>query len=232
MFLIFIEPAVYHERISGKNIIFSAMLLVGVLITVPKFSLENGTTVGIIWGMLSSFAYALLTLCNRNLSASYQGMWVSFREQLVAAIVLLPLMILKHDAIDTVNVVGIIAIGVICTVMGFSLFVSAQRYVSAQSAGISAGMETVYGICAQMKTFIDRTYPIWRSLGNKEVYYIISAGLGENIIERSLGDLDGFIEHLEGSVIKDRIYAAGVTEAGAVANQTIMEKAYQMGNQV
>jgi drug/metabolite transporter (DMT)-like permease len=42
------------------------------------------------------------------------------------------------------------AIGVICTAMAFSLFVSAQRYVSAQSAGISAGMETVYGIIFAM----------------------------------------------------------------------------------
>ena len=38
-----------------------------------------------------------------------------------------------------------------------------------------------YGISAQMKTFIDRTYPIWQHLGKKEVYYIISAGLGEDI---------------------------------------------------
>ena len=38
---------------------------------------------------------------------------------------------------------------------------------------------------------------IWQHFGKKEVYYIISAGLGEDIIERSLGDLDGFVEHLE-----------------------------------
>jgi len=54
-----------------------------------------------------------------------------------------------------------------------------------------------YGISAQMKTFIDRTYPIWKHLGCKDVYYIISAGLDKAIIERSLGDLDGFVEHLE-----------------------------------
>jgi drug/metabolite transporter (DMT)-like permease len=150
LFLIFIEPAVYHEKISVNNMIFSALLLIGVLITVPEFSLENGTTVGIAWGMLSSFTYAMLTLCNRKLSGSYPGMWVSFREQLVAAIVLLPLMIGKHDEMDAMNVVGILAIGVICTAMAFSLFVSAQKYVSAQSAGISAGMETVYGILFAM----------------------------------------------------------------------------------
>ena len=67
-----------------------------------------------------------------------------------------------------------------------------------------------YGICAQMKTFIDRTYPIWQHLGEKEVYYIISAGLGEDIVKRSLGDLDGFVEHLEKYEIKGRIYATDV----------------------
>ena len=86
-----------------------------------------------------------------------------------------------------------------------------------------------YGISAQMKTFIDRTYPIWQHLGKKEVYYIISAGLGEAIIERSLGDLDGFVEHLEEYRIAGRIYAADVMEAGLVKNLDVFEKAYQMG---
>ena len=86
-----------------------------------------------------------------------------------------------------------------------------------------------YGISAQMKTFIDRTYPIWQHLGKKEVYYIISAGLGEDIIERSLGDLDGFVEHLEEYRIAGRMYATDVMEAGLVKNLGVFEKAYQMG---
>lgn len=86
-----------------------------------------------------------------------------------------------------------------------------------------------YGISAQMKTFIDRTYPIWQHLGKKDVYYIISAGLGLDIIERSLSDLDGFIEHLEEYRIEGRIYAANVMEAGLVKNYTVFQEAYNMG---
>lgn len=51
-----------------------------------------------------------------------------------------------------------------------------------------------YGISAQMKTFIGRTYPIWQKLGKKEVYYIIFAGIGADIIERALSDLVVFLE--------------------------------------
>lgn len=88
-----------------------------------------------------------------------------------------------------------------------------------------------YGISAQMKTFIDRTYPIWQHLGNKDVYYIVSAGLDKAIIERSLGDLDGFVEHLEKYSVKGRIYAVNVMEAGKV-DMSVMEQAYQMGKSI
>ena len=70
---------------------------------------------------------------------------------------------------------------------------------------------------------------ITRCLGKKEVYYIISAGLGEDIIERSLGDLDGFVEHLEEYKIVGKIYAANVMEAGLVKNQRVFQTAYDMG---
>ena len=86
-----------------------------------------------------------------------------------------------------------------------------------------------YGVSAQMKACIDRTYPIWQHLGRKEVYYIVSAGLGEDIIARSLGDLDGFVEHFEQYEIKSRLYAPNVMEAGAVRTLPVMEAAYQAG---
>ena len=89
-----------------------------------------------------------------------------------------------------------------------------------------------YGINAQMKTFIDRTYPIWQYLGEKEVYYIVSAGLGKDIIDRSLGDLDGFVEHLDKYEIKGRLYATDVMEAGAISGSPLVDEAYKMGFEV
>ncbi|AKN33791.1 FMN reductase [Clostridium carboxidivorans P7] len=89
-----------------------------------------------------------------------------------------------------------------------------------------------YGISAQMKTFIDRTYPIWQNLGQKEVYYIVSAGLGEDIVNRSLSDLDGFVEHLEKYEIKRRLFATNVMGAGLVKDTELMVKAHQMGENI
>ena len=146
LFLLILEPLLYHEKMSLRNALLSLGLLCGVLITVPEFSFSNRTTLGILWGMRSSVTYALLTLVNRRLSRSYSGTWVSFREQGTAAVLLLPLLRRRRESVAPANVLGIAAIGFLCTALGFSLFVSAQKHVSAQTAGIVAGMETVYGI--------------------------------------------------------------------------------------
>ena len=75
---------------------------------------------------------------------------------------------------------------------------------------------------------VKTTNAVWQL----QVYYIISAGLGEDIIERSLGDLDGFVEHLEEYKIAGKIYAANVMDAGLVRNQSVFKKAYDMGYSV
>ena len=84
------------------------------------------------------------------------------------------------------------------------------------------------GTCV-LKDDMAEILKMWQHLGKKEVYYIISAGLGEDIIERSLGDLNGFVEHLEEYKISGKIYAANVMDAGLVKNQSVFQKAYDMG---
>lgn len=48
-------------------------------------------------------------------------------------------------------------------------------------------------------------------------------------IEISLGDLNGFVEHLEEYRIVGRIYATNVMDAGLVKNQSVFKDAYDMG---
>ena len=51
----------------------------------------------------------------------------------------------------------------------------------------------------------------------------------KDIIKRSLGDLNGFVEHLEEYKIAGKIYAANVMDAGLVKNQSVFKTAYDMG---
>lgn len=146
LFLTFIEPIVFHEKLRSQNVLSAILLLIGVMITIPEFSMENHTTIGIIWGMVSSLSYAVLTLANRYFSPRYTARTVCLYEQGSAAIVLLPALFLVKTTWRPLDLAGIAFVGFICTAFAHSLYVSAQKSVRAQTAGIISGMETVYGI--------------------------------------------------------------------------------------
>lgn len=146
LFLTFMEPLVYHEKLHFRNVISALVLLLGVGITVPAFSLENEATTGIVWGLISALAYAVLSLSNRYLSRFYESKIICLYEQSTAAAVLLPAFFLIQVQWTGQSLAGIAAIGLICTALAHSLYVAAQKNVKAQTAGIISGMETVYGI--------------------------------------------------------------------------------------
>ncbi len=150
LFLTFLEPLVFREKIHVRAVVSAVVLLLGVAITIPEFSLENQTTVGVLWGMVSSLAYGVLSLANRHLSQEYPARTVCLYEQGTAAVVLLPAFFLVEVQWTASTVLSIVTIGVVCTALAHSLYVSAQRKVRAQTAGIISGMETVYGIVYAM----------------------------------------------------------------------------------
>ena len=150
LFLTFLEPMVFHEKFQMQSLLGAAVLLLGVFITIPEFSMENQMTVGILWGMVSSLSYAILTLFNRYLSHTYEAGTICLYEQGTAAVVLLPTFFFVQTRWTVENIVGIAMIGLVCTAIAHSLYVAAQKKVKAQTAGIISGMETVYGILFAM----------------------------------------------------------------------------------
>ena len=146
LFLTVLEPLVFRERVRPEGVLEAIALLTGVMITLPPGGLGSGAGAGAAWGMLSGLAYAVLSLANRHLSARYPARVVCLYEQGTAAVALLPAVLLWRGEWTAANLCGIGVLGVICTALAHSLYVSAQRRVSAQTAGLVSGMETVYGI--------------------------------------------------------------------------------------
>ena len=119
LFLTFIEPVLFHEKLKKQSIVSAIVLFIGVLI---------------------------LTLANRYFSARYAARTVCLYEQGSAAVVLLPALFLVEASWRIQDAAGVAFVGFVCTAFAHSLYVSAQKSVRAQTAGIVSGMETVYGI--------------------------------------------------------------------------------------
>lgn len=146
LFVTFLEPLIYHERLKLKNVIIALTMFVGVIITIPEFSLTNSQTIGIIVGMISSFSYALLCLMNRYFSNNYSGRLICLYEQGIATIILLPSIFMVETMITSLDLMAIIFLGVVCSALAHSIYVSSLKSVKVQTVGIISGMESVYSI--------------------------------------------------------------------------------------
>lgn len=148
LFVTFLEPYLFREKLKGTDVGCAVIMLAGVVLIVPEFSLGNEMTRGVLWGLLSALTYAVLSLMNRRFSDTYQAALVSFYEQAAATVVLLPTLFILHPVI-TIRDAGVLAVlGVVFTALAHSLFISGLRTVKVQTAGIISGLESVYGIIA------------------------------------------------------------------------------------
>ncbi len=91
-----------------------------------------------------------------------------------------------------------------------------------------------YAMCAQMKTLIDRTVPIYTQLTNKDFYFIITAADNSRpMMKRTLEGFRGFTEDcLTGAREKGIIYGTGAWQAGEIKGTPAMDQPYQMGKTV
>lgn len=148
LFVTFLEPYLFHEKLKVSSVISAFVMLVGVLCIVPEFQLSNSMTQGVLLGMVCSFSYAVLSLWNRKFVSTYQGSIVSFYEQGSAAIVLLPVMFFIRPSVTTMDVAGLLLYGIVCTAIAHSMFIEGLKHIRVQTAGIISGLESVYGIVA------------------------------------------------------------------------------------
>lgn len=146
----FLEPLIFRQRLRCRNVILAVIILIGVLITVPEFSFENHMFRGILVGMISALAYAVLTIMNKRFAEKYSSTLTAFYEQATAAVVLLPFVVSAKIQPSFHDLTLLALLGVITTALAHSLFIDSLKTIPAQLAGICSSMETVYGILFAM----------------------------------------------------------------------------------
>lgn len=90
-----------------------------------------------------------------------------------------------------------------------------------------------YTMNGQMKTLIDRTYPRYTEMTNKDIYLIATAANPrKDAMERTIEGFRGFTSLLSGSEEKGIVYGTGAWKIGDIIGSKAMEEAYEMGKGV
>lgn len=90
-----------------------------------------------------------------------------------------------------------------------------------------------YTMSAQMKTLIDRCCGRYTEMANKAFYFILTAAENDRSkMERTVDTFQGFLDCLEGAVIKGVVYGTGVWHTGEIQSNPALAEAYETGRRI
>lgn len=146
LFATFLEPIVFGERLHRRDIVTALAVTAGLVLVTPSFDFSNHLTQGLLWGILSAFTYALLSLLSRVYAGKYPAVSISFYQQGFAALCTLPFALQWEGTLTAHDLVFLLVLGVVFTALGQGLVVASLRHLRAQTTSVVFGLEPVYGI--------------------------------------------------------------------------------------
>lgn len=145
-FIALFEALVLRQRIHGAEWIMLALVTAGLVLVTPSFDFGDQGTIGLVWGLVSGFSFAMLAVVNRYAAAGIDALQVAGWQNLVVALALLPFAAVPLAAASPIDWLWLALLGVFCTGLSHYLFVSSLTALSARSAGLVIALEPVYAI--------------------------------------------------------------------------------------
>lgn len=145
VFTTLLEPIVFRESRRMMDLVTASLVLLGVVILVPSFDLNDHTTAGICWGVLSGLTFAILLMMNRGLAVQFPPAVIAAGQSTFAALALLMLLPTYYQPLTTKDWLVLLVLGIVFTALAHFLFIDSLKSVRAQFASIVSALEPVYG---------------------------------------------------------------------------------------
>lgn len=141
---VFLEPLFHGERPHFKDVISALTVLFGIYLLVPEFSLNNDTTLGIFWGVLSALFFALRNIVQGRYFKGYTAKHSLFYQTLVTFIVLLPFSFEVIPQVSSNQWGQLLVLGLFFTAVPHTLFAFSLLNLKAKTVSLVACVQVVY----------------------------------------------------------------------------------------
>ncbi|MFP4609633.1 MAG: DMT family transporter [Thiohalophilus sp.] len=141
---VFIEPLFHGERAHFFDILSALAVLFGIYLLVPEFSLDDTTTQGVMWGMLSALLFSLRNIIQGRHFSAYSAKHALFYQILITIVVLLPFGVQVVPEVNMAQWGQLLLLGVVFTALPHTLFAFSLRNFKAKTASLVACLQVVY----------------------------------------------------------------------------------------
>ena len=141
---VFLEPLFNGESPHIKDIVSALIVLFGIYLLVPEFSLDNEMTQGILWGVLSALFFALRNVIQGHYFKGYTARHSLFYQTLVTFIVLLPFSFNVIPEVTNIQWGQLIVLGIFFTALPHTLFAFSLLNLKAKTVSLIACIQVVY----------------------------------------------------------------------------------------
>lgn len=156
-----LEPLFIKVKFDPIHIVLGAMVLLGIYILAPEFSLENSHVKGVLFGLLSAVCYALRILISKQLVSRYNGTMLMFYQLFILTIVLLPALFFMDTSGIKTQFPYVIILALFTTAIGHTLLVHSLKHFAASTTSIISSAQPVFGII--IAYFFLNEIPTWNT---------------------------------------------------------------------
>lgn len=174
---VFLEPLFHGEQPHIKDILSAIVVLFGIYLLVPEFSIDNQTATGVFWGVLSAFLFATRNIIHGHYFKAYPARHALFYQTIAVVILLTPFSAGVIAEVSQIQWLQLIILGIFFTALPHTLFANSLLHLKAKTASLVGCMQVVYGtlFAALFLTEI----PDWRTITGGLI--VISAAAYETI---------------------------------------------------
>lgn len=145
-FITLLECIFLKETIGKRESFLLLLVLLGLLLVTPSADPASASTIGLAWGVVSGFSFAVLAVINRKSAVNLDPVQVAFWQNLLVAALTLPFVFGDIGMLAPKDYGWLAVLGIFCTALSHYLFVFSLRALTARTTGLIIALEPVYAI--------------------------------------------------------------------------------------
>ena len=142
---VFLEPFFHGEHPHIKDILSAIVVLFGIYLLVPEFSIDNQAAIGVFWGVLSAFMFAMRNIIHGHYFKAYPARHALFYQTLAVIVLLIPFSAKVIPEVSQAQWLLLVVLGIFFTAVPHTLFAHSLLHLKAKTASLVGCMQVVYG---------------------------------------------------------------------------------------